>query len=311
MPVLRNQFDDLLVPGARKVYIDDYAELPAIYPSLFMIDTSGRAFEDDLVMTGLPAAVEKPEGEPIAFDRPKFRGKVRYIHSGFGLGYEITREAVDDDLYGALNSQGAANLARSMRETEEITAHAVLNGAFTTIEGYDGVSLVNTAHPGVGGVTNTNRPGSDEDVSVAALKANSERYMNLTTDRGLKISVQPSILLTAIGGWYAALEILQTQFRTLDTTGGDPLDSTYGVNVAMSSKMGLTPMKSQYLTDDDMWLTLTPKGSRSYPLKFYWRVKPEDASGTDLRAKVAWYAIYARMSAGATTWRGLDGSTGA
>lgn len=311
MPVVRGQFHELLVPGAKKVFIDDYNELPAIYPSIFNVDTSGRAFEDDLVMTGLPAAVEKPEGENIAFDRPKFRGKVRYIHSGFGLGYEITREAVDDDLYGALNSQGASNLARSMRETEEITAHAVINGIFTTIEGYDGVSIVNTAHPGVGTVTNSNRPAADEDLSVAALKDSSERMMNLETDRGLKINVMASTLLVPVGNWYAALEILQTEFRTLDTASGDPLDSERGVNVASSSRMGLTPMKSQYITDQDMWLVLAPKSARSYPLQFYWRTRPEEDGDTDRRAKLAWFAIYARMSAGATTWRGIDGSPGA
>lgn len=311
MPVVRGQFHNLLVPGAKKVFIDDYNELPAIYPSIFDVDTSGRAFEDDLVMTGLPAAVEKPEGEPIAFDRPKFRGKVRYIHGGFGLGYEITREAVDDDLYGALNSQGAGNLARSMRETEEITAHAVINGVFTTIQGYDEVSLVNVSHPGVGAITNSNRPAADEDLSVAALKDSSERMMNLETDRGLKINVMASTLLVPVGNWYVALELLQTEFRTLATASGDPMDSERGVNVAASSKMGLMPVKSQYITDQNSWLTLVSKGSRSYPFKFYWRVKPEDAAGTDERAKVAWFGIYARMSAGATTWRGVDGSPGA
>src|SRR5690606_13411555 len=115
MAVVRGAFNQLLVPGARKVFVDEYNELPAIYPELFNIETSSRAFEDELVMTGLPIAVSKPEGEPIAFDRPRFRGRVRYIHSGFGLGYEITKETVEDDLYKAVNSQGATNLARSLR----------------------------------------------------------------------------------------------------------------------------------------------------------------------------------------------------
>src|SRR6188768_1380865 len=122
MAVNRGQWGELLVPGAKAVYVDTYNELPSTYPDIFTVDSSGRSFEDDLVATGLPIAVSRLEGEPIAFDRPKFRGKVRYIHAGFGLGYEITEEAYDDDLYNVLNTTASANLARSHRETEEIVA---------------------------------------------------------------------------------------------------------------------------------------------------------------------------------------------
>ena len=206
MTVVRGQFDYLLTPGARKVFIDDYNELPAIYPNIFNVDTSGKAYEDDLVATGMPIAVDRPEGTPIAMDRPKFRARVRYLHTGFGLGYEITREAVRDDVYGALNTQGAANLARSMREAEEVTAHAVLNNAFGTQLAYDGVALISASHVGVGAVTGTNRPGSDEDISTSALKASLERYMNLTTDRDLKVSIMPSNILVPVGAWWNTLD---------------------------------------------------------------------------------------------------------
>lgn len=306
MTVIRGQFDQLLQPGARKVFVDDYNELPAIYPSLFNVDTSGKAFEDDLVITGLPIALKRPEGAPIAMDRPKFRGRVRYIHAGFGLGYEITREAVEDDVYGALNSQGASNLARSMRETEEVTAHAVLNGAFSTVLTYDGVSLINTAHLGVGSLTFSNRANPDADMSTTAMKASLERFMDLRTDRDLKINVMPSITLVSIFGWWTALEILQTQFVT---TLAGPIIGNEVTNVL--SKQGLTPVKSQYLTDADAWYNLVPKSSRSYPLQYYWRSSPQDVSGFEAREQISWFGIIARMSAGATNWRGIDGSSGA
>lgn len=306
MTVIRGQFDQLLQTGARKVFIDDYNELPAIYPSFFSVDTSGKAFEDDLVITGLPIALKRPEGAPIAMDRPKFRGRVRYIHSGFGLGYEITREAVEDDVYGALNSQGASNLARSMRETEEVTAHAVLNGSFSTVLTYDGVSLVNTAHLGVGALTFSNRANPDADLSTTALKASLERFMDLRTDRDLKINLMPSTVLTSIFGWWTALEILQTQFVT---TLAGPIIGNEVTNVL--SKQGLIPMKSQYIMDADAWWTLAPKSSRSYPLQYYWRSVPQDVSGFEAREQISWFAIIARMSAGATNWRGIDGSSGA
>ncbi len=308
MAVVRGQFDELLQPGARKVFVDDYNELPAIYPGLFAVDTSGKAFEDDLVITGMPIALKRPEGTPIAMDRPKFRGKVRYIHTGFGLGYEITREAVEDDVYGALNSQGAANLARSMREAEEVTAHAVINGAFTTVQSYDGVSLIDTAHLGVGTLTFTNQPAAPADLSTTALKGSFERFMDLRTDRDLKINIMPSVLLTSIFAWFTALEVTQSQFTTT-TLATDGIESDRTVNVA--GNQGLVPMKSQYITDPDAWFNLVSKGSRSYPLNFFWRSKPQDVSGFDAREQTAWFGIIARLSAGATEWRGIDGSAGA
>ncbi len=308
MTVVRGQFEELLRPGARKVFIDDYNELPAIYPGIFNVDTSGKAYEDDLVVTGLPIAVRRSEGLPIAMDRPKFRGRVRYIHTGFGLGYEITREAVEDDVYGALNSEGASNLARSMRESEEVTAHAVLNNAFSTILTYDGLSLINTLHTGVGTLTFTNRPAADVDLSTTALKGSLERFMDLRTDRDLKISLMPSVVLVAIQGWFQALEILQTQVVTT-TFAVEGIESLEGSNVV--SRQGLMPMKSQYLTDVDAWFTLIPKNSRSYPLQYFWRSKPQDVSGFDGREQISWFGIIARNSAGATDWRGIDGSSGA
>ena len=241
-------------------------------------------------------------------DRPKFRGRVRYIHTGFGLGYEITREAVEDEVYGVLNSQAAGNLARSMRESEEVTAHAVLNGAFSTILTYDGVSLINTAHLGVSSLTFTNRASPDVDLSTTALKGSLERFMDLRTDRDLKINLMPTQVLVSIFGWFQALEILQTQVVTT-TFAADGIESLEASNVV--SRQGLMPMKSQYLTDADAWFTLIPKNSRSYPLQFFWRTTPDDVSGFEGREQLSWFGIVARMSAGSTDWRGIDGSSGA
>lgn len=307
MAVVRGQFDELLQPGARKVFVDEYDELPAIYPGIFNVDTSGKAFEDELVITGMPVAVKRPEGTPIAMDRPKFRGKVRYIHTGFGLGYEITREAVEDDVYAALNSQGAANLARSMREAEEITAHTVLNSAFTTILTYDGVALISTAHLGVGALTFTNRPSPDVDLSTTALKGSLERFMDLRTDRDLKISLMPQNLLVSIFNWWTALEVTGSTWTTT-TLATDGIESDRTINVM--SMQGLVPMKSQYITDVDAWYTVMSKNSRRYPLQYFWRSTPDDVSGFDAREQTAWFGIVARLSSGATTWRGIDGSPG-
>lgn len=308
MTIVRAGFDEFLIPGANSVFIDDYAELPSVYPQVLKVDTSGQAFEDDLVATGLPQAISKPEGEPIPFDRARFRGKVRYIHSGFGLGYEITQESVEDDLYQALNSQGAGNLARSMRETEEITAANVINNGFTTVLTYDGLSLMNNAHTTVDG-TLANRPAADADLSVAAIKASQERYFALTTDRGLRIRMAPDRLIVADNNWFTAQEILNTRVVTGAASGGeiDSIISAEGHNIV--TDLGITPIRWSYLTDQDAWTMLAPMAQLG--LRFFWRRKPTPVSGFMKREQVFWFGITARFVAGATRWRGVDGSTGA
>jgi len=307
--IVRGQFDKFLRPGARKVFIDDYKELPAIYPQIFNVETSGKAFEDDLVATGLPIAVSKPEGVPIYFDRAKFRGRVRYIHAGYGLGYEITEETVEDNLYKPLTSQGSSNLARSLREAEEVTAANVFNNAFTTVQAYDGVSLANATHPIVGGGVLANRPAADVDISTAALKASTERYFALTTDRGIRISMAPSTVIVSNTNYWTLMEILGTRVVTGAASSGETTSivSLEAKNVVTS--MGLTPIRWAYLTDEDDWFNIARKGT--HRLNFFWRRKPDMRSGTDERAGIAWFGITGRWVAGATDWRGFDGSTGA
>jgi hypothetical protein len=301
MTVVRGQFDELIAPAARQVFVDDYNELPAVYPTWINVDTSNAAFEDELMMTGLGVATSKPEGEPIPLDRPRMRGRVRYIHSGFGLGYEITREAVEDDLYQAINSQGATNLSRSMRETEEISAHSILNNAFSTVMAYDGVPLISTAHPGVGGLTFSNRPAVDEDLSVAALKSMTERFFLMQNDRGLRIRMAPSQLLVPVQNWWNAAEILGAEFNVAGAMG----DSTPNV----TQRMGLTPMMSPYITDPDAWYVTVAKAQHT--MKFYWRRTPDPENGYEGRTQISWFGITARWSAGVRDWRGIDGSPGA
>lgn len=301
MPVVRGQFHQLLVAGARTVMVDEYNELPAVYPEIFNVEDSSRAFEDDQVMAGLPVAVSRGEAEPIPFDRPVYRGSVRYIHSGYALGYEISREAIEDDQYKVINNNSATNLARSLREAEEISAASVFNNATGSVMAYDGVPLLSTAHPGVGGLTFANRPAVDVDLSVAALKAMSERRMLLQNDRGLRIRVTQDTLLVPVQNWWTASEILGAEFNPTGAMGDETPNVTRG--------MGLNPLAWAHLTDPDAWYVLAPKAMRK--LYFFWRTRPDDVSGTDERNQVAWFGILGRWSAGATDWRWIDGSPGA
>jgi|SRR5690606_22081745 len=299
MVIVRGAFDEYLAPGARGVFVDEYKELPAEYPGIFNVETSSRAYEDDLVATGLGIATSKPEGEEIPMDRPHFRGRVRYIHGGYGLGYEVTREAMEDDLYNAIVRPSSVNLARSMREAEEVSAWSIINGAFSSTQAYDGVPLISTAHPGVHGVTLANRPAVDVDLSYTAIQGGLERFFNLKTDRGMRISMAPGILLTSVQGWWLARELLGGEFK--------PLTDENTINVLRDQ--GLTPQFSRYLTDPDAWFLIAPKNM--HKLKFYWRRRPTFENGYEGRTGISWFGVTARWSAGATDWRGIDGSAGA
>lgn len=308
MAVTRDNYNELMRPGARKVFVDEYDELPAIYPLVTNIESSTQAFEDEHVTTGLPRALRRPEGEPIPFDRPYYRGKVRYTHTGYGLGYEVVEEAFDDEQYGVLSAQGSTNLARSLRETEEIVNHRVFNLGGTTFQTYDGAPLFSTTHQGVGGLEFSNTPGSATELSVTALKAAMENYMKMQNDRGLRIMMRPRHLFVPVENWWTAREILGTQFRTLSTDDDDAMNSEYGLNV--TQEMGLTPIQSPFLLDEDSWFLLPDKGR--HHIRMYWRKAPMPVDDFDKRNRFAWFGIIARFSHGVTDWRGLYGNvTGA
>lgn len=299
MPAVRGEFNKQLAPGARKASADEYAKLPSMYTAWMNVDTSARAEEEDLISTGLPVAPEKPEGVDVSLDKPVHRGTVKYTHLTYGLGYEVTKELVEDDLYGVVAAPSSRFLSASMREAEEIIGHSVINNAATTQQAYDGVSLLNSAHPVVGGTALANTPTAATDLSVSALQAAVERFKLLKTDRSLRIRMMPAILLVPVENFWLANEILRSEFK--------PFTANNEVNVLR--QMGMTPADSQYITDTDSWYVLAPKGQ--HRLNFFWRRKPQFDDDFDKKAQIALFMLTARFSAGGSDWRGLDGSIGA
>ncbi len=302
--IVRGAFNELLRPDARKAYMDEYQELPAEYPMVFNILTSQRAWEEEMYMTGLGVAIEKPEGTKIAMDKPKFLGKVRITHRTFGLGYEITREAVEDDLYGLLTRNGSRNLARALRETEELTAWSIVNGMFTTTLGYDGLPIISDSHPILGGGVVSNKANPGVDLSTTALQASIERFLLLKNDRGFNINIAPKRLLTSVTEQWTAQEILGSEFNL------DVADAGSGnvITPNVVRKFGITPIFSRRLTDPDAFFVLADKSQTKFT--FYWRRKPQYDDDYRKREQVSEHYIHARFSAGINDWHGIDGSTG-
>lgn len=300
MPATRGAFDKFIAPGLYAAYRDEYESLPAMYPDVLNVETTSRAYEDIAVTSGLGTTPLKPELQNVAMDQPLQVGSVRMVVTTYGLGYELGKEVMDDDLYGVVGQPASRLLAQSGRDTEERMAWALLNGAFTTTKAYDGVSIVNTAHPLKGGGTYANRPAVDEELSFSALQASLERHQLMLNERGLKIRQTPVQLIVPTQLQWLADEILNSSQK--------PFTSDNTTNVMAGGKIGITPYTTPYLTSTTAWFTIVAKGK--HRLMFFWREKPNMDNDYDKKARIASFMNFFRFGTAAFDWRGIDGSTG-
>lgn len=300
MTLLRGAYADYLAPGAYASYEDEYESLPASYPDVFNILTTSRAYEDVLISSGLGTTPRKPEAQDLALDEPMPVGKVRMSIVSYGLGYEVSHEFVQDNLYGIVTDQGSRMLAQSGRDTEERQAWALLNNAFTTQLSYDGQPIISTVHPLRGGGVYANKPAAPEALAFTSLQAALERHMLMVNERGLKIRQTPAMLIVPVQLWWLANELLGSSMK--------PFESSNTENVLASNKIGLKIVTSPYLTSPTAWFTLVRKGQ--HKLNFFWREKPNMDKDYDKKARVAMFMNFFRFGTVAFDWRGLDGTTG-
>lgn len=296
----RGAFDKFLAPGLYAAYADEYDSLPAMYPDIFNVVSTQRAYEEIAVSTGLGTTPIKPELQNVAMDTPMQVGSVRMVVTTFGLGYEIGKELADDDLYGVVGKPASRFLANSGRDTEERMAWALLNGAFSTTKSYDGLSIVNTAHVLKGGGTYANQPSADGALGFSSLQASLERHQLMVNERGLKIRQTPVTLLVPTQLQWLADEILNSSQK--------PFTSDNTTNVLAGGKIGLKPYSCPYMTSTTAWFTLVPKAK--HKLMFFWREKPNMARAFDEKARVASFMNFFRFGTAAFDWRGIDGSSG-
>lgn len=298
MTVVRGAFADYLAPGAYATYEDEYEALPASYPDVFNILTTKRAYEDVVISSGLGTTPRKPEAQDVALDEPLPVGKVRMSVVGYGLGYEVSHEFVEDNLYGFLTDDGSRMLAQSGRDTEERQAWAILNNAFTTQLTYDGQPIVSTAHPLRGGGTYSNKSATSDSLSFTGLQASLERHMLMINERGLRLRQAPAMLIVPVQLSWLANELLGSSMK--------PFEASNTENVLAAGKVGLRVISSPYLTSTTAWFTL----ARKHRLNFFWREKPNMHRDYDERARVALFMNFFRFGTAAFDWRGLDASTG-
>ena len=298
MPVIRGAFDRAIAPGLFAAYVNEYEQLPASYPQVVKIDSTGRAYEDILVTAGLGTTPVKPEAVDVALDRPLQVGTVRMTIISYGLGFELSQEAMDDDLYNVLGRPASEMLAQSGRDTEERQAWALLNNSFTTVKSFDSLSIVNVAHTLANGNTYANAPAATQALSFTAIQASLERQMLMVNERGLRIRQTPNKLIVPVQLSWVANEILGSTNK--------PYTADNTPNVLAAGKVGLSTITSPYLTSTTAWWTQAP----NHKLMFFWRQKPSMDKDYDKKARVASFFNFFRFGTAAFDWRGIDGTTG-
>lgn len=302
MAINRAAIRKQLEEGLNAIFGETYRNLPEEWPMVFDRETSSKAFEEDVLMSGFGAAQIKAEGGGVAYDDPMEGWSARYTHDTIALAVSITEEAIEDNQYGSLVPRFGKGLARSLKHTCELRAANVLNNAETSgVNGGDGVPLLSSSHPLLGGGVAGNRLATPADPSETAVEDLLIMIRTCADDRGLPIALRPLRILTSPYQEYAFERILRSSLRP-----GTPNND---INALMSKSVFRNePGIITRLTDTDSWFIKTdaPDGLKCF-VRRPTRTKMEgDFDTGNLR-----YKVDRRDSFGWTDWRGIFGSMGA
>lgn len=300
MPVVTGNFAQLLTPGFRVIWGTEMETFAEEHSKFMNIESSTKNFEEDHSITQFGVVPTKAEGASIAYDT-LFNGFTRrYTHVTYGLGFSVSREMMEDDLYRKIKNMPKA-LARSVKETVEILAANHLNRAFNSaFVGGDGVSLCNVAHPTFGGGgTYSNMPVVATDLDVTSFEqALIDIQVNFIDDRGLKLRVMPQKLLVHPSNAFMAEKILKS--------AQEPDTANNAINPAKGALRGGYEVL-HWVTDTDAWFITT---DASYGLTWFWRRRPEFTADNDYETENAKHKTTFRASSGWTNPRCIYGSPG-
>lgn len=289
-----------LWPGIHAWWGRMYNEHVAEYTDLFEMETSDKAYEEDVEITGFGLAPIKPEGTAIVYDTETQASVTRYTNVAYALGYIVTYEELRDDLYESVSKRRAQALAFSMRQTKENVGAAVYNNAFSsTYTGGDGVSLINTAHPTLAG-NQSNQLTTAADLSETAIEDLVIQIMQTQNNRGLKISNLPQSLHVPPAYWFESNRILKSILQN-DTANN-------AINVLRATNALPKGIKvNHYFTSNTAWFIRT-----NIPRSMQWfeRETISFDQDNDFDTKNAKAACYERYVCGWTDFRGCYASQG-
>ena len=304
MAISRAQLLKELLTGLNALFGLEYKRYGEEHKEVYETETSERSFEEETKLSGFSAAPVKNEGTAIAYDNAQEAWTARYNHQTIALGFSLTEEAVEDNLYDTLSARYTKALARAMAYTKQVKAAAVLNNGFNTSGSYnggDGVSLFNTAHPLVSGGTNSNTQSTATDLNETALENAVIQIAAWTDERGLLIAAQPRKLIVPPGNQFVATRLLETELRV----------STADNDINAIKNNGSIPEGyaiNHFLTDSDSYFLTTdvPNG-----MKHFVRTPLSTSMDGDFDTGNVRYKARERYSFGWSDPLGMWGSPGA
>jgi hypothetical protein len=304
MAISRAQLVKELEPGLNALFGMEYSRYENEHAEIFATESSDRAFEEEVMLTGFGAAPTKSEGAGVSYDSAQESFTARYQHETIAMAFALTEEAIEDNLYDRLSARYTKALARSMSHTKQVKAASVLNNAFNTsgsFNGGDGVSLCNAAHPTALGAAFSNTPAVAADLNETSLEQAIIDIAAFTDERGLKVAVQARKMIIPKELQFTAERLMKTTLRT-----GTADNDTNAIR-----SMGMVPegyKVNHFLTDSDAWFLLTdaPNG-----LKMFNRSPVKTAFEGDFDTGNVRYKARERYSFGWSDPRGIYGSAGA
>ena len=301
MAISRAQLLKELLPGLNALFGMEYARYGEEHKEIYETETSERSFEEETKLSGFSAAPVKNEGSAIAYDNAQEAWSTRYTHETIALGFSITEEAIEDNLYDSLSARYTKALARAMAYTKQVKAAAVLNNGFSSsYPGGDGVSLFNANHPLVSGGVNSNTPGTQVDLNETSLEAAVIQIAAWTDERGLLIAAKPKKMIVPPALMFTAKRLLDTELRV----------ATADNDINAIKQMGAIPegyTVNHFLTDPNAWFLTTdvPNG-----MKHFVRTPLQNSMDGDFDTGNVRYKARERYSFGWSDPLGMWGSSG-
>ena len=303
MAISRGQLVKELEPGLNALFGLEYKQYENQHAEIYTTESSDRAFEEEVMLSGFAQAQVKAEGSGVAFDNAQETYTARYTHDTVALAFSITEEAIEDNLYDRLASRYTKALARSMAQTKQVKAVNPLIQGLPTTDNYDsgdGVSLFNTAHPTIAG-TVANTLATQADLNETSLEQSLIDIAAMTDERGLKIAARGVKMIIPSELQFTAERLMKSQGR-VGTADND-------INAIVS--MGMVPQGyrvNNFLTDPDAFYIITdvPNG-----MKYFERAAIKTAMEGDFDTGNVRYKARERYSFGVSDYRGIFASPGA
>jgi hypothetical protein len=301
MAISRAQLLKELLPGLNALFGLEYSRYGEEHKEIFETETSERSFEEETKLSGFSAAPVKNEGSAIAYDNGQEVFTARYTHETIALGFSLTEEAIEDNLYDSLSARYTKALARAMSYTKQTKAAAVLNNGFSTsYPGGDGKPLFSTTHPLVSGGVNSNTPSTQADLNETSLEAAVIQIAAWQDERGLLIAAKPRKLVVPPSLMFVATRLLETELR-VGTSDNDinALKNNGSIPEGYTVNHFLTDTNGWYLTTD------VPNG-----LKHFVRTPMSTGMDGDFDTGNVRYKARERYSFGWSDPLGMFGSSG-